>query len=116
MKVSIFVLVVVIAVTTANAQYPVRAFVPNPLLPYGAVELSPREAVRTGAFLQSKPDKRPDNVPSGHVLVSVWQRGNSERKFNDDSSPIPVPYLRFVEWTFMEANMVNDLHRRRETI
>jgi hypothetical protein len=69
------------------------AFTPNPDLPPDAVELALSERPDKADYYQTRPKKRPWNVPDDHILVRVFQG------------------KKFIGWTYMSKEKVVMLHK-----
>jgi hypothetical protein len=72
-------------------------FTPNPDLPPDAVELSSTEQADKSDYFQTRPKKRPWNVPDDHIPVRVFQ-GKT-----------------FIGWTYMSKEAVAMLHKAKKT-
>jgi len=69
------------------------AFTPNPDLPPDTVELAPSERPDKADYYQTRPKKRPWNIPDDHILVRVFQG------------------KKFIGWTYMSKEEVALLHK-----
>ena len=68
-------------------------FIPNDKLPADAIELAPKPKADKAEYFESRPDKRPANIPESCIPVKVFQEG------------------KLVGWTFMDKRAVEVLHQ-----
>jgi hypothetical protein len=68
-------------------------FAPNPHLPPDAVELEPTGHPDKADYYQTRPKRRPWNVPDDHIPVRVFQG------------------KKFIGWTYMSKEAVAMLHK-----